>query len=259
MRFLYKTVCLLAATMAWLAAAHFPVQAQPPLVVACPDYPPWRMALEDGSFGGIDIELIQLIAERMKLPLVVERMPWHRAMYMLETGDADMLSNVFKTPARERFLHFLSPPYRTRSRVVFYVPKGKEHRIATYGDLGLLRVGTIKNVLYFPQFDADKALDKQPVMAELQNPRKLLDGHIDTYVETEVAGDWTLMQAKLSNRIDKADYHYELERPVYLVLSRHSRHADRLEEFNRTLRSLIGEGVVERLVDKYLEREGLDP
>ncbi len=254
-----KVISIFVAMLMLLGIVQHSAQAQPPFVVACPEYPPWRMAFEDGGFGGIDIELIQILAKRMGLPLVVEEMPWHRAIYMLETGEVDMLSNVFKTPARERFLHFLDPPYRSQSRVAFYVLKGKEHQIARYEDLRYLHIGTIKDILYFPRFDTDRKLDKKPVMAELQNPTKLLRGHIDTFIESEVAGDWTLKQAGLQDRIGKADYSFAVKRPVCLALSKRSRHAGRLTEFNRTLRELVRKGVVDQLIDKYLGRKTPEP
>ncbi len=233
-----------------------PAQAQRPLIVACPEYPPWKIIHEDGTFGGIDIELIREIAKRLELPVVFQEMTWHRAVYMLKTGEVDMLSNMFKSAEREKFVHFLAPPYRRESRVAFYVPKGEEKRIRRYEDLLRLRIGTIKGILYFPRFDKDTRLDKKPVMAELQNPTKLLHGHIDTFVETEVAGDWTIKQSGLSGKIVKAEYIHVKKKPVYLVLSKNSPYSTLLDDFNLTLKNLIQEGTVQRIIDRHCSKAG---
>lgn len=223
------------------------------LRVGFSEHPPWKMLDKHGEPTGIDIELLRMLAQRMGLALSFHHYPFKRGLRMLELGDIDMMTGVLHRQERERYLHFLVPPYKTRSSKVFYVKKGREKSITCYEDLLSLKVGTGLGANYFPRFDSDDRIDKYPVNAADLNLRMLLAGRIDTFVMTESSGDYRIAAFGLRGEVTKAEFAHRESQGVYLVLSKSSRFADRLDEMEGVLAELIRAGVHDQLRTHFYE------
>lgn len=171
---------------------------------------------------------------------------------MIESGDVDMMTGVLRRPRRANYAHFLVPPYRSRTNKAFYVLKGNEKAIGTYDDLRSLTIGTQIGGKYFARFDSDAAIEKVAVTDTERNIKMLIAGRIDAYVMSEEAGDYRLASFGLSDTIAKAEYRYCKEQNVFMVLSKRSPHASRLDEFNRELKALLQQHEYERIKEKVL-------
>jgi polar amino acid transport system substrate-binding protein len=69
----------------------------------------------------------------------------------------------------------------------------------------------------------------------------LLAGRIDAVVMTESVGEYRLERLGLSDQIGTADYVHREDQDVFLVLSKQSAFASRLDEFNRVAAELVRE------------------
>lgn len=246
-RMLTLCLCLLAllpASEAWAADAVLRVSFNP--------LPPWKIVNKDGTIGGIDMALLGMLAERMHLNIEFVRLPFKRGLNMVEHGEIDLMTGVLRRAERERFAHFLTPPYKDHSNKAFYVLKGREDTITRYEDLRSLVIGTQLGSRYFPRFDQDGAIEKSEVKTVDLNIKMLLAGRIDAFVNTEAAADYRLSRLGLTDVIGKAPYVYSKRQAVHMILSKRSPLAGRLAEFNRTLRELLDEGWLERIQEKYL-------
>lgn len=229
------------------------VQAESTVLrVALTDLPPWKMVDAKGVAQGIDVELLELLAERLGLELEYSLVPFRRGLYLLESGEADIQIGVLRRPEREAYMYFIEPPYKNHTDKAFFVLKGNEHMVQKHEDLHSLRVGTRIGVSYFPKFDNDPAIIKESVKALDLNFKMLMAGRVDTVVYTETTGDYTLRKLGLDQAITKAPYGYRKQQDVYMVLSKKSPFASRLDEFNRVMADLVRGGEHGRIKKRFL-------
>lgn len=229
-----------------------PARAEDNLLrVAFSELPPWKVILPDGTPGGIDIELLRMLAEKMECRLKFVNLPFKRGLKMLEHGEMDIMIGVLKRPDRETYLHFLQPAYKNESNKAFFVLKGRERLIKRYEDLRPMTIGTQLGVCYFPRFDQDTNLQKHPLKTGEQHINMLLAGRIDAFIMTESTGEYSLAKQDLDRTIAKADYVHREEQEVYVVLSKKSPQAHRLSEFNRALAELVESGAMPTLKERF--------
>ena len=213
--------------------------------------PAWKMQNEQGELEGPEVELMKLIGERLGLRVEFEVAPFKRCLKYMETGEVDLMSGLLKRPEREAYITFVEPPYKKRSNKIFYVLKGSSVRINSYEDLAPLRIGKKSGVHYFPKFDNDAALFKDAVTENELNVKKLLRHRIDTYIVTESTGDYLLYQMGELDSIEKADYRYSKENPVYIGFSKKSALIERQDEIIAVIQDVVENGDVDRIIAKY--------
>lgn len=157
------------------------------------------------------------------------------------------MSGVLLRPDRKRYLHFITPPYKTHTNKAFYVLKGRENVIRKHEDLHGLRIGTGLGAHYYPAFDNDGQILKDPVSDGDTNLKMLLEHRIDAVIMTEAAGDYRVAKLGMQDKVGKADFMYQEQQGVYMALSRKSPLADRIEEINQILLELVESGVREQI------------
>lgn len=98
-----STVDLTAEERAWLAE-------HPTVRFGCdPDWPPFSFRQADGALVGIDMDLLQLLSERIGLKFEpVPTRNWEEAYARIKRGELDLVTGTARTPERQRYLHFSS-------------------------------------------------------------------------------------------------------------------------------------------------------
>lgn len=253
LRVAVQAVAVLAVFMALAVVPAAQAEGNTVLRVSFNDLPPWKVLGPGGEPAGIDVEFLGMLASRMGLSVEYVHYPFKRGLKMMESGEIDLMIGVLRRPEREAYLHFIEPPYKNESSKAFFVLKGREHAIASHEDLRGLRVGTVLGGRYYPEFDDDPRIDKYPVTSPELNISMLLAGRIDAFVMTETAGDHRVAERGLEGKVVKARYVHRECQDVYVVLSRHSPHVARLEEFNRAMAELVAEGAFSRAREQFME------
>lgn len=255
MKLLLKLVLFLLPLFMFFQAVVLPVAAQAEqqvLRVVCDNYPPWKFKDANGQFVGIDLELLQIIAKKMDLRIECVTSDFRLGLKLLEAGDADIITNLYRRPEREEFLHFLEPPYLTHSDTVFYALKGNEHNVQRYADLKGKKVGVLKGVKYYPQFDEDTTIDKVEMPSFTEGVRHLLAGQIDVLINSEVEGDYMLASGRIDVFVVKSDFAYREPQDGYMAISKMSPLVGRLKEFNSLAAQIVKEGTVNRVKAEFL-------
>lgn len=221
------------------------------LHVAFNELPPWKVLNEDGYPGGIDIQMLSMLAEEVGCRIEFLNYPFKRGLSMMEAGEVDLMVGVLRRPEREEFLHFITPAYKTTSDKAFFVRKDQKHTIKRYEDLRHLRIGTGLGSKYFPRFDADNLLDKRPAKTGELSFKMLQAGRIDTVIMTESTGEYRLAKLGMDQDIVKADYAHRQQQNVYMVLSKKSVHAHRIDDFNRAMEKLVKAGSMKKIKAEF--------
>lgn len=218
------------------------------VTVAFPLFSPYR-TLESGRPEGLVVALLGEVAKRTGIKVKFVEVSFQRGMYMLDTGDVDIMPGLFKTKDREEKYLYVDTPYRYE-RVSFFVLKDGP-RIESYDDLHGLTIGTLEEVKYFNQFDNDDTLIKKPVLTDKLNIRKLLEGRIDCFVLAGEVAKQKLALAEIEETIVQAPFQPRTKDGVYLVFSRRSPNKDLVEALNETLSDMAKEGALNRLYQRY--------
>jgi polar amino acid transport system substrate-binding protein len=232
------------------------------IIIPMDPYPPWKFVdtkTWQVDKEGIDVRLIEALLSAYNETYDAELQadyigcPWKRCLEMMRTGEADLISGVFKRPEREGYMRFIEPPYKTKSAKVFYVQKGQEVSIENYEDLYQLKIGIQAGVKYFERFDTDSKLQKEEVTEDLSNFRKLQYGRIDAVISTETQADYLIAINGLQEKFNKAGYRYDTDLPVYFALSKQSDYLQESSRFAKLVKDLTEQGVFQAAIENYFE------
>ena len=79
-----------------------PQAAEPLRIVTLTDFKPYVWC-EKGVPRGIDSEIIRTLFARIEQPVVLECLPWKRALAYIQEGQADGVFSAYKTPFAGNF------------------------------------------------------------------------------------------------------------------------------------------------------------
>lgn len=220
-------------------------------------WPPFRMLDDKGKLYGLDIDLLHEIEQRSGYRLVVQRAPWARGLAALQSGRADMMSGLAKTPARERYINYLEPAYFACAPRIYMTPEFAP-LLTDYTQLAGLRIGYVLDSAYFEPFDSDKSLSKVAVSSESQLLGMLTRGRIQAFVGTDCQVDYELRDPQKAKAIAKAAYKPASHVRLYLGFSRQGDHVAAIRRVTEVLQQLLTEGWIQQRAEHYgLEKTGL--
>lgn len=253
---LFLIVLILLQPIWSLADEKAPLNNTRPLRICIDDGKPWQIVNAE-NISGAEIDLIQAFAKRLDMKLEFTHAPFKRCLHNMANGTSDIVAGLLYREKRTDYIHYFSPPYKTKSNKAFYVLKDDGVQIGSYHDLKPLRIGVQRGVEYFPTFDTDTTLLKEPTTYSKQNVQKLLFHRIDTFVITDSEGDYLLNQMGHNDLIVKANWGYYQNNPVYIGLSKHSDFSPFRKEFENTYSKMYKSGEIHRILDQYFTRNNL--
>ncbi len=76
---------------------------------------------------------------------------------------------------------------------------------------------------------------------------------IDTFIGTENQIDYLILtNPDFQGIFKKASYHHDEENLVYFAISRKSKYAKQLGEFNEILKDMLKKGIIQEYINKYI-------
>jgi len=108
------------------------------------DFPPYNFR-ENGMPKGFSIDYLNLLAKRLQIEVkYISGHTWTEYMDMARDSTIDVMLNIMRTPAREKFLHY-TQPYAGTKKAIF----SNDSKIKTLRDLEGRTVSVVKG--YFMQ------------------------------------------------------------------------------------------------------------
>lgn len=223
------------------------------VIVPGDHYPPWRVIQTENRYSGINVEITGYLLEKLNLKGRHVYRPWKRCLSMMKSGAADLLPGLLKNEERASYMTFLEPPYKTKSTKAFYVLKGNSGTIKSYQDLSGKTIGVSLGSKFFPKFDNDTSLKKDFTQSEDKNFKKLLGNRVDAIIVTETVGDYLIHRHGYQDKIEKAEYKYDLPLSVYFAVSKKSSLVERVPELEAALSEMVESGQVQQIIDHFLD------
>lgn len=223
-------------------------EKSPPLIkVAVDPFPPWVIVEEDGSLRGIDIQITRAITEQLNLSPEFIVCPFARCLKMMESGDVDLMVNLFKTEERKDYIQFSEQSILPDPPKVFYLKFDSKLDITQYEHLMPLKIGTVRGTAYFDKFDGDSSLIKIQAVQDSQLIEMLLRDRVDTFIGTESTIDYILASQRISHLFKKASFRWQGQNQTFLGVSRKSPLLKRMTEINDVLSHFKSQGTFETL------------
>lgn len=244
----------LAALLAWLAAGSMAAAADAArpdkLVFALRPLPPYMEVTPDG-FGGAHVEILQRLAARLRVRLDIVECPLVRCLRMLQDGVADVTMGLAMTPERTAAMVLIEPPYAAGSPTYFYQRAGDSRPLRGYKELIGRRIGVVRGVRYFDEFDGDARLSKEEAPDVETNFRKLAAGRLDVVpvganVAAAIVGD-----PRFAGRVRPAEW--VRPNPVMrrMALGLGSPWLERRAELDAAMAAMVDAGETRAILERY--------
>lgn len=243
---------LLPALLLWTAslplqAGGQPAPGQPGAALRLVSFPyPPLVTLDaghapDGPMGGPMVGLVTRVFQRMEQPVRIEIVPLARALLQMETGSADAMFTVKKTPERMAAYLFSSEPVLQQDYVFFTLsdtPQRFRGDLATLADTS---IGVVGGTSYGPRFDAAV---KQGLLRRLEvssshesSFRKLLAGRMQVLICSRVVGLAIVQQLQAGARVKVSGPVVDTTQS-YLMFSRRTVTPQLVVQFDRALQAV---------------------
>lgn len=223
------------------------------LVMVTEEWPPFRIN-DSGSpsgFSGIDIDIVTSLEKELGVSIEIQRHPWARALEMMRTGKADMVTGVAWTAEREVFMHYIPVSYYA-VRPVFYTQKGQGETVRSYKDLYGKSIGYSLHSSYFEPFNSDEKLNKVGLSTEQQLLKVLALNRVNLIIGTEPNISYDRLRLGFVEETEPTLYRPNKKTELFITLSRKSGAAEEYQDaLERVMRRLVDNGTIERILDQY--------
>jgi len=218
---------------------------------------PYQYTNLENKAAGLDIELLQAVADAMKCSLQPRQGSWTELVAALKAGELDMVPGASQTETRREFA-FFSEPYRTEQFQLFVrsgdsagYPQSSLTEFVAAGH----KVGIISDYFYgneFAELSAQEAVKVNFVEASLVelNLARLLDEDIDAMLEDVFVARSLLRRKGLEQQIGAHSIALGSS-DVYVMFSKVSVKAEQVQAFNQALAQLKQDGRYAAIVARY--------
>lgn len=200
--------------------------------------------------GGIAVEVTQEIFKRIGIKTELILCPWKRCLFQAKQGEVDGLMLLEKTEEREAYLVFTAPLFHFEE-LLWFSKSRKPIEWNEFRDLKDYTFGRPLGFQYGEDFEsAVKLLGIHIIKArsDLNLFRMLALGRIDVYIASE-----KIAKALFSMHPDLQGKFAYSAKPItsghlYMALSKKSSFLDRLPEINMTIKDMINDGTMKKIV-----------
>ncbi|MCD8389435.1 MAG: transporter substrate-binding domain-containing protein [Oscillospiraceae bacterium] len=207
------------------------------------DFPPYESLDDSGNIVGIEVDIMNLIAEQLGLELQIDDMDFDSALLAVQQGKSDMVvSGVSITDERKATMNF-TDSYTTAVQVIV-VPEGSDVTLDNLGDqlIGTQR-GTTGFIYTEDDYGSDHVIGYDTYTLVIQ---AVLNGQVDCAVlDDSVARAYVAENPGLMI----LDTEYAVESYVFGV---DKTNTALLDAVNAALSALIADGTVDEIISRYI-------
>jgi ABC-type amino acid transport substrate-binding protein len=239
--------CVLLLVFSRLAAA-----TETPVLTWCLDHFSRFHAYESGKKPyGPSVDLMQELAKRAGFQLQFSpKTPSARCFRQMQTGEADLMSNLNFTEERADYMYLL--PYNERIPESLYLKAANHRQIRSFTQLSSLTLATVRNYTYHPSLMQLIKTSKRHVEIDSIETgfEMLLRNRVDgLVVPTESSLDVIAHKTELHYQFKQApvDFSVVEKRFINIALSKKSPHLALKSRIKQAIESMIQDGTVKKL------------
>ncbi|MFH1643289.1 MAG: transporter substrate-binding domain-containing protein [Patescibacteria group bacterium] len=212
-------------------------------------YPPMEAIDEDGSFYGLDIDIMKEVAKDLGVEPIFQNVPWEIIFDVVRNGDVDvMISSVTITQERAQTMSF-SDPYFNAGQVLI-IRSRDSGKIQDINDIAEHKVGIQEGTTSEQEaikYVEDASLIKNYVDYYLAKD-DLMEGEIDIII-ADYPGAFGLVKGETDIKIVGDPFTQEF---YGIVVQKDQK--ELLSQINKTIRRLKQDGDLKELEQKWLNQ-----
>jgi polar amino acid transport system substrate-binding protein len=202
---------------------------------------------------GASVDLMQELARRAGFRIEYSpRTPVARCFRQIASGEADLMTNLNKTPEREALMQMF--PYSERIPESLYLRGDDPRTISQLSQLEHLTLATVRNYAYHPDLmtlvrnlGASHQLEVASIAAGFD---VLAKGRVDGLIVPRYSSlDYLYNTPRLHQKFKRAPLMLKTAKPqfIYIGFSRHSRQPQLAAVIEKTIAEMMADGTVRRL------------
>ncbi|RVT48220.1 transporter substrate-binding domain-containing protein [Rheinheimera sediminis] len=228
------------------------VATDTPVLIWCLDHFAPSHSYEPGKKPyGPSVDLMQELAKRAAFQLQFSpKTPSARCFRQMQTGEADLMSNLNATKERAEFMYLM--PYYERVPESLYLQAKDPRQIRSFNQLASLSLATVRDYTYHPSLmSLIKSSKRHIEISSIETGfEMLLRGRIDGLIVPT--------QSSLEVIADDQELHYQFKRAqvdfsvvekrfIHIGLSKKSKHLALKSRIEQAIESMVQDGTVKRL------------
>ncbi|WP_159084443.1 substrate-binding periplasmic protein [Dongshaea marina] len=217
------------------------------------DFPPFNY-MKDGALSGIDIDLVQEMANRLNLEVKIVSTAWKSVMLQVEAGRVDGGFAAFLTPQRQEFSLYTAPLHYEAMHL--FVNKENAFSFSSLSDLDGKVIAKESGAFISDAFQ--KAMEQHKFRVNEGkniNNLKMLDlQRVDGVIGHLEVMQYYLGTLNLSHKIAPIAS-IGNKQAAYLILSKKSKYPNLKQlqqEITRVLEKMQKDGTYQRIVDNHV-------
>ena len=221
-------------------------------IMVTEEWAPFRMN-DPGTpsgFSGIDIDLTVKLQAVLGSPIEIQRRPWGRALEMMKTGQADLITGIAHDADRTQYIAYVPTSYDS-VKPVFVTQSGHGAQVRTYADLAGKTIGYALLSVYFEPFNSDKSLKKVGLTSEAQVLKVVSLGRVDVAIGTDPNISWDIAKGGYRKVLEKTSYQPPDRTELFVGISKKSPLLARINEIDAALRRMLADGTIDAILGKY--------
>ena len=242
------TACGGAAEEAKKVATLDSVKSAGKLTIATsPDFPPFEELNADGSVTGIEIDILNLICEKMGVELEIKQMDFDSVLPGVQAAKYDVgVSGISVTPAREKNVKFTAPYCLAAQAIVVL----ESSEIKTKADLDGKKV-SVQSGTTAESFCLENSYEVSAFKANADAQTAMVNGKVAAWVIDDLtaaemvaaynAGDPETKLVILDEAMTTEPYAFAFNMDS----------GDLVDEINKILDELVSDGTVAGIFEKY--------
>lgn len=190
---------------------------------------------KEGEARGLYPLLIKEIFDRIEVDVVIEPLPWKRALFYADEGLMGV-GGVYKTKDRLEKYDFSDELFK--EIIVIYTLRNNSFEYNKLSDLYGKKVGILRGWSYGDEFDVFSSRNLiivEEVSTDEQNFKKLLSGRVDCILIVKEVAELILEKNPSFKKLISLKTPTFIVNPTYLIFSKGSNQRELLDVFNKKL------------------------
>lgn len=231
-----------------------PTRAADMKVVYYNAFPPVSFENDAHEIVGILPDMMtEILGRRLKLPVVMQGMPWARAQASVQDGSADVFCTL-PTPARLEYAIFTHSPVVILKIELFYAvdnPRRKEiEAIRTVEQLKGFRLGDYVGDGFAEATFKGMSIDWTPTLESVF--KKIELGRVDMFVGTDIVAKNLVKQLAIGDKIRSISVDIGAPTPLCIGIRKtFPEAASLIERANETIESAEKDGTLSKIIQRY--------
>lgn len=216
-----------------ICVLSLPAVAKPKKLIfaAIPEY------IDRFESGQLEDNIVVRLGKELGVPIELYPCPWVRCLKLIETGQADIIDDLFKTRDREAFIQYLSPHFAVQTAGFRFYSQHK--KISSFDDLDGLVIGHLRGYKHFAEFDDATNFTKVPVLDLKIMVSLMVNNRIDVFIAPPSFDIEHIQAFDPNGKIKKQDFDYIVDMPLYLGISKKSEWLKEQSALEQSLNSVL--------------------